>query len=172
MKPINTKSAFDAAKRINSIDASKRWYTAHCPGACNALAQYEKDGKEAEQDFTTAAEKLTAALDEVQSRCTVRTVDAITVINDLIDIQAKLGISKKALKGVKVTIDHNAQSFPNAYKYIPESTIITAEYKSGGYWSITGISRKACHGPSRAVIVEHTEESKKAIIDRLTAFSI
>lgn len=87
------------------------------------------------------------------------------VLQSLCDVEDVLGITHKALKGVKVKIDPNAQTFPSAYKYTPESTQFNAEF-DGKEWKITRIYRDTCG--RHKVRVEHTEASKAAIVEKLT----
>lgn len=119
---------------------------------------------------STANNALSAWLDEVQSKCKVRTVNALDVVSALFEVQEKLDISKKALDGVSVCIDLNAQDFPNAYKFTPESTVFCATFK-GGHWSVTDIRREQTHRPSRAYVITHTDTSKAALVERFSAWA-
>ena len=61
----------------------------------------------------------------MQSAAKVRTIKGIDVINTITEIENRLYsiLHKKDWDGLSFTIDENAQSFPAAYKYMPESTI-------------------------------------------------
>lgn len=90
-------------------------------------------------------EKTRKKLDEIQKRCKVRTI----YFSDITDILAKVercmeyaGFPKKDWDKVSVFYDKNAQEFPKAYNYTPESTTITCDY-SNGSWGVE-IERSAC----------------------------
>ena len=75
----------------------------------------------------------------------------------------KLPIAKKYYEGIEVEIDVNAQDFPNAYKYTPESTIFCAVYKNRN-WHITNIRRDTCKRPKEKITLVLPSETKQAII--------
>ena len=116
-------------------------------------------------------ERIESALEEVQKRVKVRRLDYADIYNALETIQKTLGIPKKYLEDVKVTIDVNAQEFPNAYKGIPESTIFRARFASGS-WRITHVFRAKCRRPNQGAHVELTEAAKMKIIERMECFRI
>ena len=118
---------------------------------------------------TVTAEKLTEALNQVQARCKERTVTAEQILTAFDSITKGLNIPKKSMNGIKVTFDLNAQRFPNAYKYQPMSTIVSAEFKNGK-WTNVCIERWHTHTPNRKFIITHTEESKAALIKRFSEF--
>ena len=122
------------------------------------------------KSIESVAESLTAAIKDAEGRATARTITASDIADVLLEVEKTLGISKKALEGVRVDIDLNAQTFPNSYKYIPESTQFTAVYKSGS-WRVTDIRRDRCRGVKSRIRVTHTEESKAALIDRFTTIA-
>ena len=114
-------------------------------------------------------EKLNTALDTVQKRCRERTITAQEIMNTLDDITKKLDISKRAMDGVSVEFDLNAQRFPNAYKYTPMSTIVSATYKNGK-WTNVQITREQTRRPGKKYCIEHTENSKAALLERFSHF--
>lgn len=115
--------------------------------------------------FDGVLTRLDKALDESQKRSRERTIGYIDILSALYDIEQTLHIPKRALEGVSVDVDPNAQAFPSAYRYTPYSTHFRAEFR-GGCWRITSIERSRC---SPGVCgVRHTEASAKAIIDRFT----
>lgn len=114
-------------------------------------------------------EKLNTVLDEVQNRCRERTVTAQQIMDALDDITKTLNIPKKAMEGVSVSIDLNAQHFPRAYKYEPMSTIVEAIYGKGK-WSVVRIYRGKTRVPSKRYLVAHTENSKTALVNRFSSF--
>lgn len=97
--------------------------------------------------------KITELLDSVQSQSRVRTISAGDIISEC-DAQTirlfGLGASLKALAGTEIHIDVNAQSFPHAYKYDPDSTHFIANF-DGKKWTLTNVYRGGC-GPSRGHI--------------------
>jgi len=105
-----------------------------------------------------ATELIESELSKIQSKSKVRTLMTFEVADTL-------KITKKAMNGISVIIDVNAQSFPSAYKYIPQSTIFEAVYKNGS-WRVTDIYRGRC-GNIR-VKIHHTDDSLKAIQERFS----
>ena len=114
--------------------------------------------------------KLEDALNAVQKLSRTRTVD----VDDLFDITEYLNkkysvIPKKHMEGIIVSVDYNAQKFPNAYKYIPSSTIITLE-RSHDKWALTDCVRGICRTPSQMYIVQLPEETQRKIIEAYQHF--
>lgn len=114
--------------------------------------------------------ELEKAINEAQNKARTRTITVSTVMNTLIKVQKQLDIPKKSMKGITINVDYYARKFPSAYKGTPESTQFIAEY-DGRHWRITNVYRAKCRSTGE-VVVSHTEESKKAIIDRFTTLSI
>ena len=111
------------------------------------------------------AAPLTEAIEAAEGRATARTITAWEVVVALREVEERLSISKKAMDGVEVSIDINAQDFPRAYKWPPESTHFDAMYK-GGYWRVTNVYRYKTQTPRFRHIVRLTEEAKRAVISR------
>lgn len=136
--------------------------------------EYFSEQYKAEQEriYQEESEKLNRLIKEAEKKATARTISVSDILKTLWRIEEKLDIPKKHMDGISVSVDIHADSFPNSYKYTPFSTWFYATYKNGS-WRITDISR---YGTSqnykRQVVVEHTEASKKAIIDRSTAFYV
>jgi len=112
-----------------------------------------------------ATELIESELSKIQSKSKVRTLMTFEVAKWLDIVTDTLKITKKAMNGISVIIDVNAQSFPSAYKYIPQSTIFEAVYKNGS-WRVTDIYRGRC-GNIR-VKIHHTDDSLKAIQERFS----
>ena len=110
-------------------------------------------------------EKITAAIKEAEGRASARTVTAEEIIKVAKRITRNLDITKKAMVGIRAYVDPNAQDFPSAYKYTPESTQFGMIYTSSG-WAMTSISRCKTKGSRHAVALILTEEAKAAVIDR------
>lgn len=120
--------------------------------------------------FEAEAEKvLSPVLLEVQGKAHVRTISALDIVSALADVESRLRITKKALNGVSVVIDLNAQDFPSAYKWTPDSTIFWAMFKLGR-WFITDIKRDTTRRASQRVVVFHTEASKAALVSRFSSW--
>ena len=174
MKPINIKSAMQACEAYNNSLRQKRRAASLCDMYPDR-SWLKEDFKEAlgkmEADYVAFRDAADAALqptlESVQVRARARLISAEEIPMALLGLERALGITKKALHGVSVTMDLNAQQFPGAYKGIPESTIVSAVYKSGS-WRITDIRRDRTRTPGSAITVEHTEESRKALLYRFT----
>lgn len=108
-------------------------------------------------------EKIDAAIKTAEGRASARTITADCILRSVQKITSRLSIPKKAMVGITATIDINAQDFPNAYKYTPESTIITVEYTRSG-WTLTDIYRDRTRRASRAVVMFLPEQAKEAIL--------
>lgn len=121
------------------------------------------------EEFAELLKPIDKALEEVQTRARVRCLDAVEIIEALIDVEKKLDIPKKAMDGIVVDVDVNAQAFPGAYKGIPESTQFRATYKKD-HWQLVSVYRDECRRPSARFVIAHTEASKQALIDRFTQF--
>lgn len=105
-------------------------------------------------------------LNKKQACCTARTITFAEAHEALKAYTEKLGISKKALIGSEITdCDLNAQSFPSAYKYCPDSTHFSAIYKTTG-WVITNFWRDRTNAPSKKIVAKLSDSAKQALIDR------
>lgn len=172
MKPINMDKILKAfAKCVeasNDYGMKKRdekyWGPANVH---EAFVRYES----AKADYEGLLAPLGDAIKAAEGRATERLLNAETVVEMLVSIENYLGISKAAMDGISVWCDYHAQKFPNAYKYVPMSTQFRAEYKNR-HWTVTEIGRYSVNSPSREVLVNHTEESKAALIERFKTFTI
>jgi hypothetical protein len=117
----------------------------------------------------TNLDKINEALDQVQKRCTARTIDASDVVRMTEEVEQRLNIPKCGLAGVKFSADYHAQAFPNAYHGRPESTIILCEH-NGTAWYLTDVRREDTRRPTVAYHVSLTEEAKDRILDRCSYF--
>ena len=82
-------------------------------------------------------------LDAIQQRCTVRIIDADDLFKAIVLYEKSLNyfLSYKDMKDATVEIDLNAQTFPNAYKYAPYSTIAKVRCSGARSWTILSIKR-------------------------------
>lgn len=117
------------------------------------------------------SEKIDVAIHAAEGRSSVRQISSKLVLTVADGIASRLNIPKKAMVGIKVHADPSAQHFPNAYKYTPESTQFTMEYRSGG-WYLTNLFRAPVKSPSKAYSVELTEDAKAALISRNSTLGI
>lgn len=115
--------------------------------------------------------KLAAELDGVQSRARVRTVSAEDVSKALDGITARFRIPKTAMEGVRVTVDLNAQKFPNAYNGIPESTFFSAVYSKRA-WRVTEVWRGRTAMPNHMVDVRLTDTAVAALTAGYKSFGL
>lgn len=110
-------------------------------------------------------EKVQKELDNVQKLSKARTVSIKDIKEFLEKAVEKLGIPKKYMNGISVTIDVNDQDFPAAYSYTPESTIIQAVYKNSN-WKITDIYRGRTRGAGKEICCRLTDEAKEKVLDK------
>ena len=83
-------------------------------------------------------DKIQEKIDFMQSAAKVRTINGIDVIDTIDEIEKRLSsiLHKKDWDGLSFTVDENAQSFPAAYKYMPESTIYKIERRKSGWFLV------------------------------------
>lgn len=99
----------------------------------------------------------------------VRTLSASDMCKALESVTQTWDISKAKMRGCSVSIDTHAQTFPRAYRFIPESTIFSAVFTASG-WAITDICRGPCRSPGVGVRADLTDDARAAILARMTAF--
>ena len=108
-------------------------------------------------------DRIEKILNEVQKLCRVRLI----TYNEMYDFLEKLRklypISNKNLNGCVFEIDLNAQTFPSAYKYTPESTQFEVIYKNG-YFKLIAVYRYQTKGPKSKVEAKLTSEAEAAIL--------
>lgn len=86
------------------------------------------------------------AIDAAQKGARVRKIDHGDIASAILYTEKRLKelhIPKKEWAGLKFEFNPNFQTFPNAYKGIPEATYFTIERRSRD-WVIIDISRKTC----------------------------
>lgn len=162
MKKINVSNLIDIRTRENEVQKSLNfWKDAKIAFNGLKVEAYEKELAEIREQFASESETLAKAIAEAEGpRVSARKIDVKDIIDDLIAINDYLGITKKAMKGTTVRVDHNAQYFPHAYKYVPESTIFRAEFTSA--WFVTDISRDTC--TRRKYSLKLSETAKEAYL--------
>ena len=128
----------------------------------------------AAEDRDAVAAKIQPTLDEVQKGARARTIDFGDMLYALGKVEKTIHgagwhkIPKKALEGTEVVIDCNAQTFPNAYKGIPESTFFSCRYHSGK-WQVTAFWRGRTVSPRQGIKIKLSESAKAAIIAEIEA---
>ena len=163
---IKTMKTIKIGTALRNYLESERYqrYARECP-SLYTKEEHIKASKRYREQCSAVLTELTEAITAAEGRATTRRITAIDVLAALGKIEAALGITHKALEGVKASVDCWAQVFPSAYKYTPESTHFDAVFKNNS-WKITSIYRDDC-GRNKYT-VEHTEASKAAIIDKLS----
>ncbi len=116
-------------------------------------------------------ERLRTEIDAVQSRARVRRLTPEGIARACNIAFQRLGISKKACEGVQIDVDEHAQTFPGAYRGLPESTHFRAIYKRGA-WYLTDVRRAPVRCTTAAVVITLTDAAKQAILSNKTTFSI
>jgi ribosomal protein S12 methylthiotransferase accessory factor YcaO len=101
----------------------------------------------------TNAAQLASMIEAAEGRATARTItpEDITEALEQINERILLLSTRKDATGTTIEADPNAQQFPNAYKYTPESTHFTAELKAAG-WKVTRVYRSRCWSTTVAAI--------------------
>lgn len=116
------------------------------------------------------AAKIQKAIDEAEGKARERKVTAKQLIACAEKLDRKLGIAPAHLKGVTAKVDINAKDFPNAYKYIPESTVATFEH-TGRAWALIDVKRDRTDISSKAVRFNLTDEAREWIVKRFESMS-
>lgn len=86
------------------------------------------------------SERIAKAIEEAEGRATMRKLTYAAVLVAIERIEGRLGVPKARMEGVSFHVDIWAQDFPNAYKYVPDSTQSTLTL-SRGKWRISDIGR-------------------------------
>lgn len=104
---------------------------------------YAKDDKAAILINEKNAARINSVLDQVQKRSKVRTIDICDVYNYVEKFFKTVTVQKSVLDDVRVTVNPNAQAFPNAYKYTPSATVFTVLFKNGKMY-LYDVQRDTC----------------------------
>jgi hypothetical protein len=114
--------------------------------------------------------KIETAIAAAQGRASVRCITYASVVNMCNAIESKLKLSKKAMDGVVYDVDYHAQHFPNAYKYIPESTQCVLTYKNGS-WRVSDIRRANTRTANREFVAKELPQATvDALLDNVRRF--
>lgn len=106
--------------------------------------------------------KIQSAIDAVQVNCRARTINATDVQAYAERLQTWLDgiLHRKDQVGLTFYVDAHAQSFPGAYKGIPQSTKFTLTRTSTGFFLINAY-RTTCGGPSQVVNVDLSDRAEE-----------
>lgn len=169
MKPINLKNIIRAAQDLTNEENNVEYYQRVSERFPKLLETAKINLQRAEEAFSDAAAPVTSALDAVQARCTARTITAQDIVRVIEEIEERLNLisTKTDSIGTVAEVDVNAQDFPNAYKYTPESTLITLERKSSG-WVLKYIERNRCKSRANHIILTLTEATKAHMAERVS----
>ena len=109
--------------------------------------------------------KIEKALDEVQKRCTARTIDYDDILAELkaVDEQFSKVCTKKAFENTEVLIDVNGQDFPRSYKFSAKSTQFRAVYLKSK-WRLVYLDRDWCRTYSQRWNITLSDTAKKCIL--------
>ena len=117
----------------------------------------------------TNSEKIEKIIKEAEGRATARTIDYGSMSMAIDRLEESLGIPKKHMIGIVADIDVNAQDFPRAYKYTPESTHFRVIRKQSG-WDLERVYRDRTRRYNHEFHVTLTEQAKEAIIESKSSF--
>lgn len=111
-------------------------------------------------------QKIEKALNEVQKRCTARTINYYDIINELKSVSNQFSkvCTKKAFENTEILIDVNGQVFPKAYEFSAKSTQFRAVY-SKGKWRLVYLGRDWCRTYSQRWNIFLSDTAKQCILE-------
>ena len=175
MKSINLRKAMSTLKTLNlaenhlkyiqkEVRQNSRFYSEADEAAQQAVVQAAKEA------FTAATAKIDEAIRKAEGRSTARTITSRELLEHLSCMQSWLqGIPMTAMEGVSVSVDLNAQDFPRAYKYTPESTWFDAGYNKGS-WHLYDLYRYRTAASKHGTNIDLPEATKKAVLAKIQTF--
>jgi len=118
----------------------------------------------------TELKKTIKALEDVQKGCSARVFDVELFETEIIEKRlAALGIKKKNLKGLKVTMCQNfGGKIPSSYNARPVGTFIHFEFTNS--LKLVKVERNYCKANSDELVFEFTEAQKQDIIFKAQTF--
>ena len=149
-----------------------RWYNGICRADNGKYTERQSRAwermHEAEKEFEEIAKGLTSAILEAEGKARARTISAKEICKAITNIEDKLyHITKKALTNTTFGYDCNAQPFPKAYKYTPESTLFRAKF-DGREWRILYIGRNICD--KKKCHISLSDTAREAVLNKITDF--
>ena len=118
----------------------------------------------------TNEQKITEAFNAVNAK--VRNADYTSVkaiVNVIEKSLTEKGLPKNLWSGLAFWCDINAQKFPNAYKWAPESTQFKVERFSSG-WFVTKVIRTTCDTKMVRPAVALTDKQIGSIVNNFYSF--
>jgi hypothetical protein len=112
-------------------------------------------------------DRITREISATEGRATARLISAQKVLDACESIKRWYNVSMAALEGCRFEVDINAQHFPRAYKYTPESTHFIM-CVAGGKWRLLEVKRCAC--TTIKVHADLTKECREAILQNYLRF--
>lgn len=163
MKPkfINLSDAMNAYRDLVQAQKDLEFYRRFNDEAGIENSQRRKEAADAE--LQAASTPIVAEIKDAEGRASARTITPSDILGLLTDVEDHLGIPKTHLKGVSVTANPNAQSFPAAYKYTPEATYFRATH-TGKNWRLERVWRDTCRTCRAAINL--TDDARAAILCR------
>jgi len=116
-------------------------------------------------------QEVQSIIDTAEKRTRVRkssAEDILEILNEkMIDYNLSF-LPKKALKGMKVTIQQYCCRFPSLYHGTPESTVVELSH-NGKNWVLESVYRDSCNKSERNqfLITFFPDEAKMLLIDRM-----
>lgn len=140
-KPYKLTAIYTAwtAYRRAQRDADRAAAASYTDDDAKAAAKATADAARAAYD--AAASELREIITRAEGRATARRLDVDDIMYALDSVPGC--ILKKHLPGCEIHCDPNARSFPNAYKYVPESTHFSVVRRPSG-WYLTRVCRDTC----------------------------
>ena len=114
----------------------------------------------------TNSDKLDKAIDAAEGRARIRRITSEDVVEGCHMAEVRMGIPRKHMDGVTISVDMNAQKFPNRYNGIPESTHFDAINRKGK-WYVTKIYRGRCRYAGHEVEIKLTDAARADVIRRV-----
>lgn len=112
---------------------------------------------------------IQAAIKEVEGKATARTIDYTDITDALTKIEKRLNIPKKAMTGITVYLDVNAQDMPRAYKYPAYSTQAVI-YRTAAAWRLEELNRTYVCRAGYGIQIDLTPDAEQAIRSKYTHF--
>ena len=88
-------------------------------------------------------EAIENMITQAEGKATARCLTFKDLTFRIAQLETALGIAKKDMEGLKYDLDDNAQNFPRAYKYKPDSTHAVIE-RTAGKWRLVKVYRYTC----------------------------
>lgn len=108
-------------------------------------------------------EKINNTIKEVEGRASARLLSYSSIQKAITEVENSIPVAKKYMVGVKVHLDVNAQDFPKAYRYTPDSTHVVIE-RTKSAWKLIDVHRGTCGGAHDTYDITLTDNCKKEIL--------